>query len=65
VSRRTIHKFARSAAHTGHDVGRLCHVAISENSDLSGGADEFDGMEGAVDALRTHIDDYDLSARFL
>ena len=47
-----------SASHTGHNVDRPGHLAISENGDLlCRGANQFNGPDGALGVLGGNIDD--------
>ena len=46
---RMIEIFAGAGAHAGNDAGGLRHFAIRENGNLlSGGANQFDGVDGAL-----------------
>ena len=58
--------FARAGTHAGHDAGRMRHVAVGEDADLlGGGANQFDGANGALGILRGNVDDHDFGARIL
>src|SRR3974390_1484197 len=57
---------ARTGPHGGPNVGGLGHFAVGEDGNLqSGGANEFDGADGALCILSRDIDDHDLSAGIL
>ena len=63
---RVIEIFAGAGAHAGNDAGGLRHFAIGEDGNLlSGGANQFDGMDSALRVLRGNVDDDDFGARIL
>ena len=62
----SIEVFARAGAHAGDDVGRLRHFAVGEDGNLQGrGANQFDGVDGALRIVRGNVDDDDFGARIL
>src|SRR5271165_2251813 len=57
---------AGAGAHAGDNVGGPRHFAVGEDADLlGGGANQFDGMDGALGVLRGNVDDHYFGARIL
>ena len=58
--------FTCTRAHAGHNVRRMSHFAVGEDGDLQGGgANQFDGVNGALRILRWNVDNHDFGARVL
>src|SRR5580658_985534 len=57
---------AGAGAHAGNNAGGLRHLAVGKNANLlRGGANQFDGMDGALGVLRGNVDDDNFGARLL
>ena len=65
-SSRIIEILASAGAHAGDDASGMGHVAVGENANLlRGGANQFNGADGALRILCGNIDDDNFRARIL
>ena len=63
---RMIEIFSGAGAHAGNNTGGMCHLAVGEDGNLlSGGANQFDGTNGALGVTRGNVDDDDFGTRIL